>query len=204
MVKPFVYYYPYPLDLAEPEQGRLRASLKRLERRLAEPPVERHCSIARLPRSAEKGVLAALQERDLDIRASKVAGAMSHEIGTLTTTEANTRLIPRLVVRCSRGNPLAKTCLTAYPDACWGLTSCKMLAVVYDDRKVALWHEVLHLLGAKDCYDLPDRGPTCSHRRRHLPCIMQYEPIEGEVGGKLQICPENIELIQSELCRITD
>ena len=202
MVKPFVYYYP--LDLAETEQGRMHASLKRLERLLAVCPVKRHCSISRLPSSAEKGVLAALQETDLDIRASKVAGAMSHEIGTLITGEANTRLIPRLVVRCSRGNPLAKTCLAAYPYARWGLTSCKVLAVVYDKREVALWHEVLHLLGAKDCYKLPDRGPTCSNRRRHLPCIMQYEPIEGEVGGKLQICPENIELIQSELCRITD
>jgi len=201
MVKPFVYYYP--LDLAEPEQGRLHASLKRLERLVAVPPVERHCSIARLPRSAEKGVLAALQETDLDIRSMRVAEAMAREIGTLATSDANTSLIPRLVVRCSRGHPLAKTCLAAYPHACWGLTSCKVLAVVYDDREVALWHEVLHLVGAEDCYELPDRGPKCSHLRRHLPCIMQYEPIEGEVGGKLQICPENAERIQRVLNQIT-
>lgn len=192
MVKPFVYYYP--LDLAECEQGRMHASLKRLERLLAEPPVERHCSIERLPISAEKGVLAALRKTDLDI--PSISASVAEEM-------ANTGPIPGLVVRCPLNHPLAQTCLDADPDACWGLRNGG-LAVVYNDREPALWHEVLHLLGAEDCYDLPDRGPTCSHRRRHLPCIMQYEPIEGEVGGKLQICPENIELIQSELCQITD
>ena len=199
-MKPFVYYYP--LDLAEPEQGRMHASLKRLERLLAVCPVKRHCSISRLPSSAENGVLAALQETDLDIRASKVAGAMAHEIGTLATGEANTRLIPRLVVRCPRGNPLAKTCLAAYPHALWGLTSCKVLAVVYDDCEVALWHEVLHLLGAEDCYKLPDCGPTC--KPLHPQCIMQYAPKESEVRGELPICPENAERIQRVLSQITD
>jgi len=198
MVKPFVYYYP--LDLAECEQGRMHASLKRLEQLLAEPPVERHCSIGRLPSSAENGVLAALKETDLDIRVSKVAGAMSHEIGTLTTGEANTRLIPRLVVRCSPNHPLAQTCLATYPHARWGLTSCKVLAVVYDDREVVLWHEVLHLLGAEDCYDLSNLRRTCEHPL----CIMQYAAKEGEVGGELQICPENAERIQRVLSQITD
>jgi hypothetical protein len=186
MVKPFVYYYP--LDLAEPEQGRLHASLKRLERLLAVPP----CSISRLPRSAEKGVLAELQKTDLGIRdiSGNVAETMFDEIGTLTT----------LVVRCSTDHPLAQTCLDADPDACWGLKNGG-LAVVYDDREVALWHEVLHLLGAKDCYDLPaDPGPTCEHPR----CIMQYAPQVGEVQGKLQICPENAERIQRVLSQIAD
>jgi len=198
MVKPFVYYYP--LDLAEPEQCQVQAYLKRLERLLAVPPVERHCSIGRLPSSAEKGVLAALQETDLGIRAMKVAEAMSCEIGTLATGEANTRLIPRLVVRCPPNHPLAQTCLKVYPDARWGLASCKVLAVVYDEGELALWHEVLHLLGAKDCYSPQNSGPTCEHPQ----CIMQYEPKVCEVQGKLPICPKNIERIRRELSQITD
>jgi len=196
MVKPFVYYYP--LDLAEREQGRMRDSLKRLEQLLAEPPVERHCSIARLPCSAEKGVLAALQETDLGMRDIRV-GSVMRAIGTFATGKANTRLIPRLVVRCPLGNPLAQTCLAADPNALWGLAG-SVLAVVYNDSEPALWHEVLHLLGAKDCYKFPDRGPTCEHPL----CIMQYAPIEGEVRGELPICPENIERIRRELSQITD
>lgn len=63
--------------------------------------------------------------------------------------------------------------------------------------KYIIWHEMLHLLGAYDCYDLSknERGPNCD-----LPnCIMQYEATMANVGKWPFLCNGNLQLVRNRL-----
>ena len=58
-------------------------------------------------------------------------------------------------------------------------------------------HELLHLLGADDCYDMTkeDWGPNCG-----LPnCIMQYQATIDNVGDWPFLCEKNIEKIRNRI-----
>lgn len=72
------------------------------------------------------------------------------------------------------------------------------LALVYGSAdKYVIWHEALHLLGARDCYDTSDPwqnpGPTCE-----LPnCLMQYAPTSEAVRDWPFLCQNNLDLIES-------
>jgi len=79
------------------------------------------------------------------------------------------------------------------PDAEWGMSGSVLASVYGKVDRYVIWHEALHLLGADDCYQLPDKGPCCE-----LPnCIMQYEPTLSRVGRWPFICSKNIQSIQT-------
>ena len=60
--------------------------------------------------------------------------------------------------------------------ALWGAEVTGLLATVYRENpdKYIIWHEVLHIFGAEDCYDVSGQN-TCELST----CIMQYAPTGG-------------------------
>ena len=97
-----------------------------------------------------------------------------------------------LLISCKRDSQIAVSSREANPLGVWG-SVCGCLGVVWKlDNKYAVWHEVLHLFGAEDCYTPNNAGPTCE-----LPnCIMQYIPTKESVGDWPFLCGDNVELIQ--------
>lgn len=107
----------------------------------------------------------------------------------------------KLLVMCTSEHPLAKAALKNNPDALWGAAihpGCT-LGIVYGNwERTVIWHELLHLLGAIDCYNSPsDFLPTCGLRR----CIMQHEPSAQNTGPRLEICEQNLVRIQAHIHR---
>jgi hypothetical protein len=100
-----------------------------------------------------------------------------------------------LIILCTPSSTFAKLTKKDNPTARWG-GNLGNLSVVYNVlNKYILWHEVFHILGAEDCYQLPDRGPTCN-----IPnCIMQYEPTQVSVGDWPFLCGDNCVRVRSKL-----
>jgi len=111
--------------------------------------------------------------------------------------------IPNLIILCSPTHHLAKLSKTALETALWGICCEEWLSIIYHlDNEYLVWHEVLHLFGADDCYDLTinHRGPTCK-----LPnCIMQYEATKDNVGEYPFLCQSNIEKIKNKVSTWTE
>lgn len=104
----------------------------------------------------------------------------------------------KVFVGCDPCHPLACSARANNKDALWGAAfRDSTLALVYGklDDEFAMWHELLHLYNAGECYELPDRGPTCTNRR----CIMQYEPTADRTGPGIEICEANLHLVRKRL-----
>ena len=103
--------------------------------------------------------------------------------------------LPKVVVFCRTDHPLRTIIMKQWPHARWG-GSLGGTSVIYEERRGAAWHEMLHLLGAEDCYDPnnPDGValPTCGHSN----CIMQYAPNLGESENSFFLCESNAERIR--------
>ena len=201
-MRPLIYYYC--LDLPPAQVTSIEASLRELKKLMKHPPLEVDCRIARLPDGIQSRILDDLQCSEFAECAIRVSGTLSDEIGMLATMDPNRYLIPRVIVCCSRQHPLTEKCLTANSKALWGVKNC-CLAVVYElGNHCALWHELLHNVGAEDCYDTEnpaaDPGPTCGHQQ----CIMQYAPTEGVVDGQLPLCSGNASRIRKLFAEIKD
>jgi hypothetical protein len=99
-----------------------------------------------------------------------------------------------LVIYCNPIEIIVEEILKKEPLAKWGLTHPKRIALVYNHNKYILWHEILHLFGAEDCYDYdnPHGKLKCGLQN----CLMQYAPILKTVGERPVLCKENIKLIQ--------
>lgn len=94
----------------------------------------------------------------------------------------------RLIVGCREDDVLAKR--FDQPEWWGGNNNCLSVCWRIPDEFV-VWHEALHLLGAKDCYDESGRT-TCE-----LPkCIMQYVPCRENVGDWSFLCSENIQRVK--------
>ena len=78
--------------------------------------------------------------------------------------------------------------------AAWGATAGETAFVWEPGNRFIVMHELLHALGAADCYDMasPSGPPTCDL----LNCIMQWEPTEDTVGAWPFVCGKNLDLIR--------
>jgi len=77
----------------------------------------------------------------------------------------------------------------------WGATSSPLAAVYESDKKVAMWHEALHLLGADDCYieDNPSRKKSDCNLDGY---IMEYAVPESTCENWPFLCDKNIKLLK--------
>ena len=78
------------------------------------------------------------------------------------------------------------------PSSSGGVTNGRVAFVYGACDEHVLWHEALHTLGAEDCYDVEDQGPTCERDN----CIMQYAPTKCNVGEWPFLCGDNVKRIR--------
>ena len=136
--------------------------MQELSKCLSLPPARIDCSFTELPEECEADIRNILQRGRISIH------DWEHDL--LCYYADNQKCISNTLVVCSQVSHLAESCKEANPNALWGLATSS-LAIVYGIHdKYIVWHEMLHLLGANDCYDLSrdNRGPNCE-----LPnCVM--------------------------------
>lgn len=101
-----------------------------------------------------------------------------------------------IIVCCSPGHPVTARCVEEAPHAVWGATEW-LVALVYSSlNRFIIWHEMLHLLRAEDCYDPDDRDEvTCGFEG----CIMQYAPTSCTVRQRPFLCDGNVQRIRKAM-----
>lgn len=180
------YYYCYDM---EEKKDWLRQSMQELPQCLALLPAEVNYRFTELPQEYEDDVC--------EIFETTPESVHSWEVDLLRYYSEKQKCISSTLVICTKTSALAKICLEASTNALWGLATSTLAIVygIYD--KYSVWHEMLHLLGADDCYDLSksDRGPNCDCPN----CIMQYEATKANVGDWPFICDANIQRIQRRI-----
>ncbi|MHC4558358.1 MAG: hypothetical protein ACYTFW_12890 [Planctomycetota bacterium] len=102
----------------------------------------------------------------------------------------------KLLVYCSPRSHIAVAAQREKPHAAWGVT-CESFAAVYNfSNKIAIFHEVLHLLGVDDCYveDEPYPKKTdCNFKH----CIMDYNPPKKWCENWPFLCNKNVRVLQN-------
>lgn len=180
------YYYCY--DMPPEKEISLREAMRKLSRLLNLAPAEIDYRFSELPEEHTKNV------RDI-INGIDIVGAWSVRIARyFRRREGNPSGI---LILCARESRLAKLSKDESSSACWGY-SYPWLGLSYGGHdEYIVWHEMMHLLGADDCYDLKQRShaPNCELDN----CIMQYEPTKHTVGEWPFLCCKNINLIKKRL-----
>lgn len=105
----------------------------------------------------------------------------------------------RLVFGANPDHRLARLLLQNNPLAEWGGTRWPIALCFQPGNPFLVWHEILHLFGAQDCYDKNGNGPTCEMRN----CIMQWEPTSEHVGGEPFLCSRNGAAVRTSIERST-
>ena len=125
--------------------------------------------------------ICSILNKDKEIR------VLSADISDYLSDEFKGRVV-NLVVFCNTESNLCKKALDENPHALWGCR-CGRLAAVYKANKMSpIWHETLHLFGAKDCYDDNSLySISCGNQN----CLMQY----ASDTETLELCNENLKLL---------
>lgn len=180
------YYYCYQMPR---KKDWLKQSIEELSWYLSRPPVEVNYAFSELSEEHEADILKIFQSSPKTI--------CVWEAQILDYFLQKERNFTNLFVACPQNSHLKRVSLQTCPSAQWGIAN-ESLAIVYEHHsRIVVWHELLHLLGADDCYDMTegDWGPNCG-----LPnCIMQYQATINNVGDWPFLCEKNIEKIQKRI-----
>jgi hypothetical protein len=183
------------LDLDTIQQSNCEKWVARFGELIGQSPLNVHCQMEWPEGSFRQAMVGALQGEDLATVTTNVSNVILDHPRCEVVAERTSVRLPKFVVFCNRDHSLAKTILAASPQAEWGASNGR-IAVIYELQSAVAWHEMLHLLGAKDCYpkNNPDQStlPTCGHDN----CIMQYAPTLGRVGDPFFLCRGNVQQIQ--------
>lgn len=164
-----------------PAQARaLSTALEELSDLLKRPPLLLAVALAPLPSKLRASVQ--------DILASEPDVATGIAIAGDLLFDTPRTQFRRLIIGCHEDHKLACKVRRNNPDALWGGAICPIALAFLPCSRFVVWHECLHLFGTKDCYMLPDTGPTCELEN----CIMQYEPTDATVGAWPFLCKKNI------------
>lgn len=179
------------LDLDAQHEQFLRESMDELSRYMTQQLIGVAHTFEELPRT-QMGTI------------SQAFDSCSSFGGILVAFVKHRTSISRLLVLCSPLSKITGLVKAHCPSCVWGATQSDIgLALAYPPdgdpyAKYTIWHEALHLLGAEDCYRLPDEGPTCG-----LPnCIMQYAHPAHGYGQGLPLCRANIELVKKRVAEM--
>jgi|GEM_PF-7113928 len=178
------------LDLPESSSQCFEKALRDLAIWLSEPPICALISIDCIPRPWLDAVYRAWHN------ASDVVCAVADLTYMAAESQVN---MPRLVVGCTNQHPFAQKAVAHVPWALWG-ARCGCFALCYNcDNPYSVWHETLHTLGAKDCYD--DDKPE--ELNCNCPgCLMQYAPDEQTVGQSPRLCEANQKRVREKIKEI--
>ena len=142
--------YWYCLDIPDSEEF-VSEALQELSNNLRKFPTRIEVAIEKLPDELQQDVCSQLQEN------MSFPETSAEIVEILYDGREN---IPELIVFCRRNSDIAIRAREENPSAQWG-AACGRLAVVWKRDKMLLWHEALHLLGAKDCYIGKDKRGYC-------------------------------------------
>lgn len=184
------YYYAYQMP---EKRDWLRQSMEKLSEYIARPPLEIAYKFEELPTEYESDVI-----RILDIEKLKAYEWQADLIDYFTRIQ---KQITNLFVLCPRGSHIERICKSNLPHAVWGCGMHSLAFVYVSHDEYILWHEMLHIFRAKDCYCIKngDRGPTCELSN----CIMQFEPLKDNVGDWPFLCEQNISRVKRTYARWT-
>jgi len=95
----------------------------------------------------------------------------------------------KLVIGCDETHPRAQSCRSRTPAAQWGSAAVGGIVAswysICEEHRSTAWHEILHLLGAGDCYDEKTKEPTCGLNG----CLMRWDTtIETLAPGHYVSC----------------
>lgn len=181
--------YWYCLDMSEADQRFVAERLDELEQLLKKPQAE--IELRAIPLSPH---VVPLMDSELH------KPPQTTEYPFLAYYLEISKILPRsecipLLIYCKVCSSVAQAAREECNQAKWGYCRTGRICAVYKPRnKYILWHEVLHLFGAEDCHEGPQKpGPICKQND----CIMQYAPTENNVCPWPFLCKENIERIQA-------
>jgi len=97
----------------------------------------------------------------------------------------------KIFVFCDGDEPFVKAFQDQNELAHWGVAIPCTLAIAWEPRDYLVWHETLHLMNAKDCYNKFGINKCPSPQ-----CIMRRAPSPENCGGRLELCSKNIKRIQ--------
>lgn len=176
------------IDLDERSEAFLQKSMEEFSHLLSLSPVQVDYKFKALSADLKEEVVSVIESEKNIVSCSRAISKHFYDkFGDLAN----------LVVLCPPGSALYAIALQNNPLALWGINSDGLAAIYNLDNKYIVWHETLHILGAKDCYDLvkDNRGPNCELGN----CIMQYEATEENVGPWPFLCKKNVSLVKSRI-----
>ncbi len=175
------------LDLQPKWEASVTAATRELQKLLA-LHTGFQCEITCLPEARVSGI------RNC-ILGSKDFNSAARTCFKATHSHPDKSFPTKLLVVCPPDHHLAKLAKKSLPTAVYGAAN-SFFAAVYHESKQVIWHEILHLLGADDCYQLSKSGDVVQRECRDLPnCIMQYDPEESN-GEWPFLCDRNIALLK--------
>lgn len=177
----------FSIDLAADDERRSEAAIRQFPRIAQRWLPEATFEVSRLPDDLV-GVVREAFAREADVFGC--LGAASELLFDLFGS------VPKLVVSCATQSELARKAMARLPHARWGVTTGG-LAIIYRHEPTVVWHEMLHLLGAEDCYKVGRSGRLDDHTCGHENCLMQHEPtIERVSEVSPFLCKKNVALIK--------
>jgi hypothetical protein len=116
----------------------------------------------------------------------------------LSLTDDEQQETTKLVICCDSSSWLAKWAMTESRGAYYGVATANQFAITYCHDPRLIWHEMLHLLYAKDCYIADESGDPiedciCGNDQ----CLMQNDPTHDSVEIPPLICSQNVEVIRN-------
>ncbi len=97
----------------------------------------------------------------------------------------------RLFVFCKGNEDMTLAYRESNPLASWGVAIACKLAIAWVPNPYLVWHEILHLIDAKDCYN-----KFGIHKCPASRCIMQLVPSRIHCGERLILCSKNVQRIR--------
>ncbi len=162
--------YWYCLDMSDSSKKFVSDALRELSDKLKQPPTEVAIMTEELPdKHAEKVSQLLCGSENISCTAASISYIIVNGL----------ELLPGLMVYCREDSTIAQEVRKANPKALWGGQVDGLAVVCELNNKMAIWHEVLHLLGADDCYDSQTEKGTCE---KAPGCIMQYAATEESVA----------------------
>ena len=178
--------FSHAMGLSEEDTAQFHTAVADLSGLLRAPPVGLDMQVEKLPSDCVEDLEATVRDaKQFDDVYDSVAGLLRDRFGD----------VRKVLVACRPDHEFARGIKQKRPAAAWGVAFVGgPFGVIYNlSNKYLVWHEALHLLGADDCYDQSNQGPTCEHTS----CIMQYVPTAQTVGEWPFLCTENVGNIRS-------
>ncbi len=128
---------------------------------------------------------------DQSLRAYIPDYALSLLPGRMHSDEFNCFQAKRIFIFCNGHEDFVQELRTENELAHWGIAIPGKIAVAWHPSKYLIWHEALHLLNAKDCYNKFGIN-KCPNAR----CVMRRAPSRASCGDELSLCSKNVTRIE--------